>query len=335
MTPFNAAVSRSLQTFLDSLPAVRDGEVEAIHDARVATRRLRAILPVALSGHPQPYVEQWLPVLRTAGRLLGRARDLDVALGELDRMESRLPAAGGVIAALRADLSTRHAKGRRRLVKGLDALPLAELQPLRLSGVPRGMARKHAVRTAAATAIAEQAERVRHAVVYASGVYMPNRAHTLRIDTKMLRYLLEPLADDRHVRSAVKRLKRVQEILGTLHDRQGLLDLVKSTRGPDNGRAAIRALAEQDCRDLFRSYVEQRDEVVRACDDAQDAIKPSMRGARIVALAAMAVPSVVWLLRPDRGLPLPAAQETPRKSSPLTHEERADVFEGRELALRK
>ena len=322
MTPFNTAVSRNLHILFGSMPAVRDGDVDAIHDARVATRRVRALLPIALSGYHHSYLDRWLPLLRDAGRLIGRARDLDVALEQLDHMEARLPSAGAVIAAMRAELSAHHAKQRRRLVKGLDALSLAELQSLRRSGAPREVVRGRSARAAAEAAIAEQAESVRNAVVKASGIYMPNRAHVLRIEMKMLRYLLEPLSDDRPVRTAVKPLKRAQEVLGTLHDRQGLIDLIDSARRPESGRAAIRSLAEQDCRDLFRSYVEQRDAVVRACDHAEEAVKRPNRGARMVALTAMAVPSVLWLLRAERGR-APAADETVRTVRRTVHDERA------------
>ena len=43
----------STSALLDQLPGVRDGGVEAIHDARVATRRIRALLPVLSVCYPQ------------------------------------------------------------------------------------------------------------------------------------------------------------------------------------------------------------------------------------------------------------------------------------------
>ena len=43
----------STLALLDQLPGVRDGGVEAIHDARVATRRIRALLPILSICYPQ------------------------------------------------------------------------------------------------------------------------------------------------------------------------------------------------------------------------------------------------------------------------------------------
>ena len=54
----------------------------------------------------------------------------------------------------------------------------------------------------------------------ASGVYLPKRAHRVRVETKKLRYVLE-LVGSAESAAMVKRLRRAQEVLGQLHDHQG------------------------------------------------------------------------------------------------------------------
>jgi CHAD domain-containing protein len=53
MTPIDRSVRENLRILLSMLPAVRDGNADAIHDARVATRRLRAAAPLAWAFEPE------------------------------------------------------------------------------------------------------------------------------------------------------------------------------------------------------------------------------------------------------------------------------------------
>ena len=77
----------------------------------------------------------------------------------------------------------------------------------------------------AAAAPGPQSTKLTDAVDHASGVYFPNRAHQVCIHTKRLRYLVELAStttrprDDRELTA----LKRVQSVLGDLHDRELLL----------------------------------------------------------------------------------------------------------------
>ena len=61
-----------LQQLRSAWPGVQDADVESVHDARVATRRIRAALPFVFDA-PQPVAKE----LRRIGRALGRVRELD------------------------------------------------------------------------------------------------------------------------------------------------------------------------------------------------------------------------------------------------------------------
>src|SRR5439155_5542176 len=67
-----------------ALPAAKAGDARSLHQARVATRRLRAALPLVASG---PKAEKLARSVRRLTRALGPIRELDVALLILDELE--------------------------------------------------------------------------------------------------------------------------------------------------------------------------------------------------------------------------------------------------------
>ena len=88
------ALARRVRALERDLPAVLDDDVEALHRSRVASRRLREILPVlGLERHPgrQTPVRKLRRRLRRLTSALGGVRELDVALGILDELRQRRP----------------------------------------------------------------------------------------------------------------------------------------------------------------------------------------------------------------------------------------------------
>ena len=65
-----------------ALPAAKAGDARSLHQARVATRRLRAALPLVASG---PKAEKLARSVRRLTRALGPIRELDVAQALLAR----------------------------------------------------------------------------------------------------------------------------------------------------------------------------------------------------------------------------------------------------------
>src|SRR5688572_4338706 len=99
------SVDREFQTnfgiLLSSAPGIREGNGGAVHDARVATRRLRALLPIVMAGLPEEQREATSATLRRIGRALGGARDADVSVKQLKALELRIPFAARAITTLR------------------------------------------------------------------------------------------------------------------------------------------------------------------------------------------------------------------------------------------
>ena len=140
------------------LAGARAGDVTAIHQARVATRRLREALPLVTSGGAGRKLER---TIRRLTRALGPVRELDVALQTLDELRARRrraarrasPACGSCIAAER---QTLHAEA----VKAIDRVDLERgCAGKRWPRAARGRRRRRRTRASAPRAAARRASR--------------------------------------------------------------------------------------------------------------------------------------------------------------------------------
>jgi CHAD domain-containing protein len=263
-----------VNVLLAGLPAARDADIEGVHSARVATRRLRETLPLFLRAHPRD-VDRITQLVKRAGRRLGRVRDLDVMEEDLARRAKRLPSALHAIGVARVVLNRQRTKARRRLVRALDRLALDGAEALRLSRV------RHAWSVFGRDAggwdrvlrhrIGHRAGEPRAAIDHASAVYSPNSLHRVRIAAKKLRYSVElaqqsGLSSDLHV---LGDLKRGQESLGRLHDAQVLLettDALVTESGVDAGQ--VRLLKEDlegEIAERHMEYLARRERLREVC----------------------------------------------------------------------
>ena len=124
-----AAIVRSLQQLQNYDPAVRlSDDSEAVHKARVATRRLRSDLRTF-----RPVLERaWSEPLRTElqwlGRALGKVRDADVLLDALAAHAAALPDEHQPAATqLRRRLAAGRRRDREALLETLDSDRYVEL----------------------------------------------------------------------------------------------------------------------------------------------------------------------------------------------------------------
>jgi CHAD domain-containing protein len=296
----------NLKALRSCLPLVCDGDSDGIHDARVATRRLRAALPLLSAAGFTEGVEQASPTVKALGRALGRAREEDEALRLLNEIERRSPGAAAAAATLRARLLPRQLRKRRQLIKAVESLDLETLDRVgemlgRQSGFPRpwGVAPS---RSALRAAIGRRAETAERKVHHAAGVYFPNRAHRARIAIKKLRYLAELLERGARARKpTVRALRSAQEALGNIHDREMVLSRLSELMDEEDvhgARELARAL-EAECRSLFESYRAMRPAVLSACADltawAQRSVESRPRQ-RLLVVGAVALPSAAILL---------------------------------------
>jgi CHAD domain-containing protein len=207
-------------------PVLRTSEdPEAVHKARVATRRLRSDLRTLRPLLSEDWSESLRDELKWLGVMLGRVRDADVLLGALESATRRLPAdrqrnAGLFIGRLR-DARARDraalldALNSDRYTKLLDRLILAVHQPGVLADVADKSARKFAHRLAA-----KPTKRLHREVRKLASEPDDPSLHEVRKRAKQARYaheLLAPLLDKR-ARKAARRYEAIQEVLGEHQD---------------------------------------------------------------------------------------------------------------------
>src|SRR4030095_14233097 len=90
---------RQSEELFKHVPGIRNGDPDAIHDARVATRRIRALLEVLGDDHGSRHADL-AQELRDLGRALGTARDLDIVVELLKDKIWEEPAAAPAVALL-------------------------------------------------------------------------------------------------------------------------------------------------------------------------------------------------------------------------------------------
>lgn len=188
-------------------------DADAVHDVRVASRRLRTALDLA--GPEQ--VTGWARHRKRAKaltRALGATRELDVHATRLAALAPELtdPACHGVLEHLVEDLDRRRRKARKRMARSVRRIDLAELGEL-LDGpqIPGPTAAPRIREALEPLLVPELQEPGQHVQIEE-----PAALHRLRIRVKKLRYAVEILAPD--AAGWIRELKAFQEALGDYHD---------------------------------------------------------------------------------------------------------------------
>ncbi len=259
-----------VEEFTTPLRQAEAGRVRAVHRARVASRRLREILPVV--GADAGECRRALKRLRQVAHQLGRLRELDVSAGLLDAMRDPARGQSPGVGLLRERLSEvrreafdkAETKGfghkLRRTARQLEHVVegLSDDTPSRNRGWRRTLDARVASRARALLAAIDEAGRE----------FVPERVHHVRIQLKKLRYAVE-LSDEASGRPATadwRRLADSQSRLGRLHDRLVLMAWVEDVRtslGARHLRArrdlgALLVDLEAECRVLHAAYVRSR-----------------------------------------------------------------------------
>ncbi len=193
----------------------------ALHDFRVAVRRLRSLLRVYSDEIQVP--RRLLRRLRQLARETGELRDIEVQLAWLRGARANLAPAerrGNAWLVTRLEKAGKGARGKlaERLAAGFDRVEpalrerLATRTTAPLSGDETLGAAVGALVPALAARLAATLDGVR-------SVDHQAEAHRARIAAKRLRYALEPVAEYRpEVRALGAELVQLQDLLGAMHD---------------------------------------------------------------------------------------------------------------------
>ena len=272
-------IRQRLTALRRALPAAKDGDVRSLHQARVATRRLREALPLFGSGRKAEKVAR---SVRRLTRLLGPARELDVSLLILDELEANRDVPRAAVDRLRASIAEQRRRLQEHVKERLDEFDMQKVRKRAIAAARKGVAANapRDVGTAAWTRerTTRRARRLAAAIEHAAGLYLPDRLHNVRIAIKKLRYTLELDAVSRHGRPknapALRTLRNMQDLLGRMHDLEVLIARTRSIQSSP-GASTLKMSADLDqlvrrleteCRQLHGHYMAARAKLIAVCD---------------------------------------------------------------------
>jgi CHAD domain-containing protein len=267
---------KRLERFSRLIPAVAEGDVHALHGTRVASRRLRELLPVLQLDHSD--ARRVRRQLRRVTERLGNVRELDVLAALIDELHESRREDDAALTRMARTVADERAAAREKLLE--RKLPVASLKHLsrKLDRIARDLEQRDNKRESASpkrgwrwaldARVAHRAASLREALRDAGAVYLPDRLHRVRIAVKKLRYALELRAETAGLKTTpeLRTLKRMQELLGRLHDLEALLTRVRQVQAalttPDiivwRQLDGLVARLENSCRRLHARYVRDR-----------------------------------------------------------------------------
>ncbi len=283
--------------------AIKGAEIEALHDMRVATRRMRAALKIFEPYFEEDALRSFGRNLRRTGRALGQVRDLDVLLDRLQRYTATLPeterggldrlrqaweaqreaARRGMLAFLASDRYRQFKRDFGNFLTTADAgsRPLTRNQPQRVL-----------VCHVAASAVWLDFESIR------TYEWVLERAsletlHQLRIAIKGLRYLLEFLREvlGREAGPVIAELVQTQDLLGDLHDADVAVHLLSDFLTQETGLPEARAIKQPEMAGVV-AYLASQEAQVRKLRRRVPAAWKRLNAPRLRRQLALAVANV-------------------------------------------
>jgi CHAD domain-containing protein len=268
-------LKKRVHQFQHTLNSLESGDIRALHQARVASRRLRELAPLLQLERAKARKVRHL--LHKITSRLGPVRELDVLLVQIDELHVSGRRGSGGLGRVGVRVSKARDEARKRLFAELPTSRMARFAR-KLERIANAMAAsEHASsRTAARrwrwaldARVAKRARRLGESVADAGAVYLPERLHAVRISLKKLRYSVELSAEAAGQRgdAHLSVLRRGQDLLGRLHDLQTLIDQVRQTQASLTPPSVtiwrdldlLVASLEDDCRRVHGRYMRLRD----------------------------------------------------------------------------
>lgn len=203
-------------------------DVEFLHDFRVALRRTRSLLGQLKGVLSADVTAAFKADFSWLGSQTGRVRDLDVWLEQLSEQIPLLPQElqGGMaplVQSIRND-QRRHKRALDKVITGESYQSLKERWRTLLTQIPpetKGPKAAEPIGQLAAKRLHKRIKRVLKDGRAITPASPDDHFHTLRIDCKKARYLLEffgPLFASRTMKRMIKQLKKLQSTLGAFQD---------------------------------------------------------------------------------------------------------------------
>ena len=211
----------------DAADRLAKGGDEALHDFRVALRHVRTALRAFRPSLAPGVKKRQERTLEKLARSTNAKRDAEVQLAWLESrrevLSSKRQRAGLELVVDRYEGRARDAPDPERLAERYARVAekvRRRLQPSARRADAEGTPARSSFGVLLATLTRDQLDSMCDRVAAIQGPSDVEAAHLARIEAKRLRYLLEPLRGQRYANAseAVRRLKRLQDVLGELHD---------------------------------------------------------------------------------------------------------------------
>jgi CHAD domain-containing protein len=218
-------IARSVKRLLDHEQGVRRGDdIESVHKARVATRRLRSDFRTFRALVDEHWGAELRDQLKWAADLLGAVRDRDVLLERLSRQAAGVPPmdrhAGR---SLLVRLEDEQADARRALLSAMDSRQYVDLVESLLAAAASPVLTPEADQPARPVIAAEVRKSLKHVDEAVSALAMPptdEELHNVRIRAKRARYAAEAARPvwGKPAKRLASAMADVQSVLGDLQD---------------------------------------------------------------------------------------------------------------------
>jgi len=199
-TPRSKILRTHLNRFKAAVNHAAKGDVRAVHRTRVASRRLRELLPI-LQLEPDR-VRKLGRRLRKVTKRLGVVRELDVLLMLIDELHVSHREHSLALGRMAVTVSKERDDARERLS---HRMPVDKMRRIarKLARIVDGLHESEASTATGHTSGADawrwavdaqaavRASRLSLAMTQAGSVYLPERLHAVRIALKKLRYSVE------------------------------------------------------------------------------------------------------------------------------------------------
>ncbi len=244
-------------------------DLEALHDFRVALRRLRSCMQAYQSSLSDTVSGKSQKQLRRLARTTNEARDTEVWIEWLRSQEQNLQPRQrigwlGLLERLEARKSKAYEEIRARVdadFRRLEQRLRKQLQTYSIVYDLNGQARDISFAEASGIQIKQLCKEMGKGRWRIDSSSDDEAIHANRIRVKRLRYLLEPLQEQiEDGKAIIKQLKDLQDLLGHLHDiHLCSQEIVVAVETAAAARACrLMAIALQDEPDLTRLHAEQR-----------------------------------------------------------------------------
>jgi len=252
LAALRALLARQLVALLLHEPGVRSGrDNEALHDFRVAIRRIRSLLGASKGVIDEALRSRLLQAFKQLGTATSALRDLDVHRAEVAQLRTHIDASlRDALAPYDLALQQRQAQARASVLTQLDASAYTALIEEGCAFASSQDTGAGPERSLAVVADARLRRLRKRLLTLGDGIAPDSPAeelHALRKACKTFRYLLEfflPLYPQTVLDPLIRRLRNLQDILGSFQDaevhRQILRALERLT--PDVTAETSRAL---------------------------------------------------------------------------------------------